>query len=97
MNRSRNILWVLIPLLLIIAVVQILPQVDLPDTAFHENEAPIVAKFRLVHAPAVLATPGAIAALRAVLRYEPESELSDSYRNPSLTSSLPILLASLLC
>lgn len=97
MIGSRHAMCVLLPLLLIIALVQVLPQVDLPDTAFHENEAPIVAKFRLVQAPVIMAAPGAISALRAIVRYEPLSEPSISYRQPSLTSSLPILLASLLC
>jgi hypothetical protein len=97
MTRSRHALYVLLPLLLIIALVQVLPQVDLPATAFHENEAPIVAKFRLVQAPVIVAAPGAAAALRAVLRYEAASELSASYDTPSPASSLPVLLASLLC
>ena len=39
-------------LLFLIAIIQVLPQVDLPDTVFHEDEAPAVAKFRLV--PALL-------------------------------------------
>jgi len=34
----------LLPLLVVIAVIQVLPQVDLPDTAFHEDTAPIVTK-----------------------------------------------------
>jgi hypothetical protein len=41
----------LLPLLIVITVIQVLPQVDLPETAFHEETAPIVIKSRAVAAP----------------------------------------------
>ena len=44
---------VLLPLLMVIALIQVLPQVDLPETAFHKDTAPIVMKFRVVSAPAL--------------------------------------------
>lgn len=97
MIPSRHVLYVLVPLLLIIALIQVMPQVDLPDTAFHENDAPIVAKFRLMQAPVLNSTPGAITALRSVFRYEPASELAVFYESPRFASSLPVLLTSLLC
>jgi hypothetical protein len=97
MIRSRHVLWIVLPLLLLIAVTQVLPQVDLPDTAFHENEAPIVAKFRLVQAPAALAGPGAIAGFRAILRFETSLELLVPSRGPDLTSSQSTLKTLLRC
>ena len=51
-NRFR--LSLLTSVVVILALTQILPQVDLPDTAFHENDAPAVAKHRLVPVLAVL-------------------------------------------
>jgi hypothetical protein len=53
--RLRSIMpqiAVLLPLLMAIALIQVLPQVDLPETAFHEDSAPIVMKSRAVSAPA---------------------------------------------
>lgn len=47
----------LLLLLMVIAVIQVLPQVDLPDTAFHEDSAPSVAKSRLVAAPSLIVLP----------------------------------------
>src|SRR5678815_3391206 len=44
---------VLLLLLMVIALIQVLPQVDLPETAFHKDTAPIVMKFRAVSAPAL--------------------------------------------
>lgn len=41
----------LVPLLIVIAVIQVLPQVDLPETAFHEDTAPIVMKSRVRAVP----------------------------------------------
>jgi hypothetical protein len=38
-------------LLVVIAMIQVLPQVDLPDTAFHENDAPAVIKSKLLKGP----------------------------------------------
>ena len=35
---------ILLPLLIVVAVIQVLPQVDLPDTAFRSDTATIVAK-----------------------------------------------------
>jgi len=42
--------------LFVIALVQILPQVDLPYAAFHEDSAPIAVHSRAVSPPLLLAT-----------------------------------------
>jgi hypothetical protein len=44
-------LALLVPILILIAVVQVLPQVDLPETAFHEDTAPVVVKSRALAVP----------------------------------------------
>jgi len=41
----------LLPMLLVITVIQVLPQLDLPDTAFQRNTAPIIAKSLAVSPP----------------------------------------------
>jgi hypothetical protein len=38
--------------LLLITIILILPQVDIPDTAFHCGSAPVLAKSRLTNPPA---------------------------------------------
>lgn len=45
-HRTSPRVAMLVPLLLVITVIQVLPQVDLPDTAFHEDTAPVVTKSR---------------------------------------------------
>jgi hypothetical protein len=50
---SAASLTILLGALLVIAVVLVLPQVDLLDTAFHRGTAPLVIKSRSLSAPAV--------------------------------------------
>src|SRR5215470_11360110 len=46
--------WILLMTeLVLFAVILILPQVDLPDFTFHGGSAPVVAKARVYHVPAV--------------------------------------------
>jgi len=44
-------LFVLMTLLFLIVVILILPEVDLPDTAFHGNSAPVDVHSRVTSAP----------------------------------------------
>ena len=43
----------LLPMLLVIAAIQVLPQMDLPDTAFQRSTGPIIAKSRAVSPPPI--------------------------------------------
>ena len=43
----------LVPMLLVIAVIQVLPQMDLPDTAFQRSTGPIIAKSRAASPPPI--------------------------------------------
>jgi hypothetical protein len=43
--------WTLVVLLFIIALVVILPDVDLPDTAFHSNSSPLAIRTLSQHVP----------------------------------------------
>ena len=86
----------LLPMLFVIGVIQLLPQVDLPDTALQRNTAPIIAKSRAV-SPAtfrvviedVLLTP--VRTLRVIL-----SGGSSMPAHP-VNVSLSILFSVLLC
>jgi hypothetical protein len=44
----------LLPMLLVIAVIQVLPQMDLPDTAFQRSTGPIIANSRAVSPPTIM-------------------------------------------
>jgi len=81
--------------LLLITIILILPQVDIPDTAFHCGTAPVLAKARLTSQPPQ--TPGVD--LRPVLQpkvntfFSPRTSMKSSFNGPAL----PILLSTLLC
>jgi hypothetical protein len=92
-------LAMLLPLLVTIAVIQVLPQVDLPDTAFHEDTAPIVTKSRALSA----ATLG-VGIQRAGLHYVQNVQTAIEFvrKVPAMAAHpvnqvLPILLSTLLC
>jgi hypothetical protein len=94
--KSLN-LYVPSIILLCIVLVQVLPQVDLPDTAFHGGTAPIVAKSR-VTARVRLMPRVAIPVWSSGIKQRSESD----HERPllytlSLAKFLPILLCSLLC
>lgn len=62
--RVRN--WLLLYLLFVIVTVQVLPQVDLPDTAFHEDSVPVAVKFRSVAPPVAAIAPVSVIQNQAV-------------------------------
>ena len=78
-----------------IALVQVLPQVDLPDTAFHEDTAPVVMKYRVLSSP--------IAITIADVRPAPSVSLVAFVHEPGAPSVLPMgasrqaLFSSFLC
>jgi len=95
-GMKKSFVCVVLPALLICIVsVQVLPQVDLPDTAFHRNTAPIVAKARITAASTALkSTTFNLSVI--------ESRSPEMSREQLLTSAvpvkfLPILLCCLLC
>jgi hypothetical protein len=86
----------LLALLIVIAVVQVLPQVDLPDTAFHEDTAPIVIKTRAASAPtlALAIQDTLLVFVQAVSVIVGEASLMPAH---PLNRSLSILFSTLLC
>lgn len=87
---------VLASALLCVFLVQVLPQVDLPDTAFHNGTAPLVARARF--APS---TPGIVrvrvASGAEAVNRSLETEAKLSPHTVPLFKFLPTLLCSLLC
>jgi len=83
--------------LLLITIILILPQVDIPDTAFHCGTAPVLAKARLTSQPPPQTQAGPD--LRPVLQskvnrvFSPRTSVKSSFNGPAL----PILLSTLLC
>ena len=88
---------ILFSLLLLVAIIQVLPQVDLLDTAFHQNTAPIITKSRVV-AAAVLSVAmrhDCGTSLRTAALATTPAQPSTNPHRPNL--SLPILLLAILC
>jgi hypothetical protein len=88
---------ILLPLLIVIAVIQVLPQVDLPDTAFHEDTAPIVSKTRAVAAPALDVAAQHEHVTNPVIASLPVIPAWSSTARRRSSPSLPILFSALLC
>jgi hypothetical protein len=89
-------LAILVPLLILVAVIQVLPQIDLPDTAFHRGTAPIITKSRSVAAPAfnVVIQRSRVGYVHANTVASLENSLAATHR---VDQSLPILHSALLC
>lgn len=86
----------LMVLLLTIGLIQVLPQVDLPDTAFHEDTAPVVTKFRASSAPAL---PVVVVSLGMALFSRISEYFWTSGSEPAIAAAnfVPILHCALLC
>jgi hypothetical protein len=82
-------------MLVVIGLIQVLPQVDLPDTAFHENEAPAVAKFRLVSAPVIVSITVATGLIFETATVTPKHLSVPVHQSTS--APLPALLSVFLC
>jgi hypothetical protein len=87
---------VLLVMLGVIALILVLPQVDLPDTAFHEDNAPAVQKTRIASTPAVV-----VLTVRSRLSFLDENRTPRYERRVlaahPISTPLPILHSALLC
>jgi hypothetical protein len=95
-NVAPVVSFFLLGILLLIGLIQVLPQVDLPDTAFHEDTAPLVMKFRVASAPIL---SSATVTSRPQLSSIVVSNIREISIRPSYTSGklIPVLHCSLLC
>jgi hypothetical protein len=87
---------VLVGVLLMILVVQLLPQVDLPDIAFQRETAPVVVRSRLVP-KLVVPVVSTIVLLDIVRNVSVTHHETSNFHSVLLPVFLPILLCSLLC
>ena len=93
-NPSR--LFVLMSLLFLVALILVLPEVDLPDTAFHSGTTPLDVHSQATSAPVLLS-------VGAVLPFSFLSHTASRRREQSLvfahvtSSFLPLLHRSLRC
>ena len=91
-----SFLFVLASVLLAIAVVLVLPQVDLPDTAFHQGTAPIVVHSQSIPVPSFLSVSAAPQVRQAARASELRREHSLSAPH-TIASFLPLLHRSFRC
>ena len=93
---NRSCLSVLVSLLVLVVLILVLPQVDLPDTAFHGGTAPVDLHSRVTSAPGLLsvgaAVPFGFSAHPASRRFEHSLVFAHA-----TSSFLPLLHRSLRC
>lgn len=86
----------LLLILLLIAVIQVLPQVDLPDTEFQLGTAPIIAKSRTVP-PRTFGVVIEVALLTPVRTVRVNRREDSSMLAHAVNRSLPVPFSTLLC
>ena len=93
-NISAATLLILSIVVVFMLVIVVLPDVDLPDTAFHQGTAPLVVHARATMAPVVVAVATLFQFPRAFQFWRPdrEQELVASTLDPNFR---PILLRSI--
>lgn len=82
--------------LFLFAVILVLPQVDLPDFAFHRGTAPIVARAR-VSAPPVLSAVTVPTKSRPTIQFSKADKQQFRLVNQGIPRSLLTLLCTLIC
>jgi len=88
---------ILVAIVALIAIIQVLPQVDLPDTTAHEDDIPVIEKARLAVSPVLL-----LISVRSALAVAAETRLQSrkdhlAADHPASSLCLPILHSALLC
>jgi hypothetical protein len=93
---KRPALFVLMGLLFLTVLILVLPEVDLPDTAFHRGTAPVDVHARVTSAPGLLSTGTVVSfcfSTRTAFRCR-EHALVFAH---ATSNSLPLLHSSLRC
>jgi hypothetical protein len=93
-NISAAALLILSIVVVFMLVIVVLPDVDLPDTAFHQGTAPLVVHARATMAPAVLAVAALFQFPLVVQLWHPDRDLefAANILDPNFR---PILLRSI--
>jgi hypothetical protein len=87
---------VLASVLVCVFLVQVLPQVDLPDTAFHNGTAPLIARARFAPSTPVVVRVRVASKSDAIMR-SLESGRELLLHTVPIVKFLPTLLCCLLC
>ncbi len=95
-NVKASTLFILSFVALVMLLIVVLPDVDLPDTAFHRGTAPIVVHAQANAAPSVIAVASIFQLPRAVEARRPSHEPM-GLRTNSDPNFRPILLRSIRC
>lgn len=93
---KKSTLFILSCLTFIMLLIVVLPDVDLPDTAFHQGTAPLVVHARGTTAPAAVTVAGAfhLPDLALTSSYLRDSQGLAENRDPNFR---PILLRTIRC
>jgi hypothetical protein len=93
---NRSCLSVLVYLLFLIVLILVLPEVDLPDTAFHGGTAPVDLHSRVTSAPVLLSVGAAVPFSFSAHPASRRAEHSLVFAHAT-ASFLPLLHRSLRC
>jgi hypothetical protein len=93
-NISSAALFVLGFMLVLMLLIVVLPDVDLPDTAFHRGTAPIVVHSQATSEPAAVTLVSAVPLLDVPEAYGPFYELGELAQSPP-SNSRPISFRSI--
>lgn len=93
-NVNGPTLFILSIVVLLMLVIVVLPDVDLPDTAFHQGTAPLALHARVTTAPPVVAVAALFQLARIVQSWRPDRdfEVVATSLDPNFR---PILLRSI--
>jgi hypothetical protein len=89
-------LFVLMTLLFLIVLILVLPEVDLPDTAFHSGTAPVDVHSRVTSAPSLLSVGTAVSFCFSAQTTSRRREHFSAFAHAT-SNFLPLLHRSLRC
>jgi hypothetical protein len=95
-NVKTSNLFILSCVVFLMLLILVLPDVDLPDTAFHRGTAPSVLHAQATAAPAAVTVAAVFQFSDAAEACSPSCQTADLVASPD-PNSLPILLRSIRC
>ena len=93
-NVKASTLFILAGMVFLMLLIVVLPDVDLPDAAFHRGTAPVVLHAQATAAPAVVMVTAVLHFPNFAEAYRPFYQPGALAHNPA-ANSLPILLRSI--
>lgn len=95
-NVKTSTLWLLGVIFVLMLVILVLPDIDLPDTAFHRRTAPVLVHAQANAAPIVVSIASVVRVPNALEDASGSLSLRD-FSAPSPPNFHPILLRSIRC